>query len=234
MYSNSPREIVRRQGFSWKDHKDQILGGEGTMWSEQVRRVKRSFSPPPAYLSVWDNIFSLHLLLAKVDEFAVEAKVWPRASAIAERLWSDPVNTTWRDAEPRMLEHRRRMARYHRIRADAVQPELCRQDEGTCFSEKREFPAAFQTFEDEAAAEFRMRQQPGAFGQYPPTGSGDKGSTVILIYEDFLIWTCVSIFAVVLLVVKRRFFMSMALWLFQYCKETAKKGGPSFRMVTIR
>ena len=26
----------------------------------------------------------------QVDEFSVEAKLWPRGCAVAERLWSDP------------------------------------------------------------------------------------------------------------------------------------------------
>ena len=71
--------------------------------------------------------------MLQVDEFAVEAKVWPRACAVAERLWSDPVDTTWKDAEHRILEQRRRMSVFRGIHADAIQPEFCRQNDGFCY-----------------------------------------------------------------------------------------------------
>ena len=45
-----------------------ILGGEVAMWSEQVSGL------------------------------AVEGKLWPRGSALGERLWADP-DTDWKAAE---------------------------------------------------------------------------------------------------------------------------------------
>jgi hypothetical protein len=42
------------------------------------------------------------------------------------RLWSDPQDTSWREAEQRLLEQRRRMAFERGIHADAIQPEFCR------------------------------------------------------------------------------------------------------------
>jgi len=81
-----------------------ILGGEAAMWSEQV------------------------------DGAAVMHKLWPRASAFAERLWSDPDNS-WKAAENRILAHRMNMVD-RGVMADMLQPEWCNQNEGLCYLEK--------------------------------------------------------------------------------------------------
>ena len=36
MYQNSPRKIVENFGLKWSKYKNQVLGGETAMWSEQV------------------------------------------------------------------------------------------------------------------------------------------------------------------------------------------------------
>ena len=36
VYQNSPRKMVKNFGLSWPKYKNQILGGEAAMWSEQV------------------------------------------------------------------------------------------------------------------------------------------------------------------------------------------------------
>lgn len=61
----------------------------------------------------------------------MEGKLWPRASALAERLWTDP-DSGWYAAEPRMVNHRQRLVQ-RGILADAVQPEWCHQFDGYCF-----------------------------------------------------------------------------------------------------
>lgn len=81
-------------------YKSQILGGEAALWSEQA------------------------------DEQVLDGRFWPRASALAERLWSDPTNS-WRDAEPRMLIHRDRLVE-NGIAAEGLQPKWCIQHEGDC------------------------------------------------------------------------------------------------------
>ncbi|KAL5292578.1 Hexo1 family protein [Megaselia abdita] len=79
---------------------EQVIGSEAAVWSEQI------------------------------DDFTIDSRFWPRASALAERLWSDP-QTSWRDAEHRMLVHRERLVE-NGVRAESIQPEWCRQNEGEC------------------------------------------------------------------------------------------------------
>ena len=56
-----------------------VLGGEACMWSEQV------------------------------DASSFTSRVWPRACAVAERLWSPPSRTDLADASARLMVHRCRM-----------------------------------------------------------------------------------------------------------------------------
>lgn len=82
------------------ERRAQILGAEAALWSEQA------------------------------DEHVLDGRFWPRASALAERLWSDP-QTSWRDAEPRMLWHRERLVQ-NGVAAESLQPQWCVQHEGNC------------------------------------------------------------------------------------------------------
>nr|CAD7430399.1 unnamed protein product [Timema monikensis] len=94
-----------------------ILGGEAAMWAELV------------------------------DGRSLDARVWPRAAALAERLWSDPYSGS-SDAELRsdttvinkrystllikqFYQHRERLVRQG-IGAEAVAPKWCVQNEGEC------------------------------------------------------------------------------------------------------
>jgi len=79
-----------------------VLGGAVAMWSEQV------------------------------DEHSVEMKVWPRAAALAERLWSNP-ESSWEAAESRFINNRDRMVNLG-IGADAEQPRWCHQNDGLCYA----------------------------------------------------------------------------------------------------
>ena len=60
--------------------------------------------------------------------------MFPRASALGERLWSSP-DSAWFLAEQRMLQHRLRLTQ-RGVGADALQPEWCRVNEKQCYVEE--------------------------------------------------------------------------------------------------
>ncbi|XP_068632300.1 chitooligosaccharidolytic beta-N-acetylglucosaminidase [Battus philenor] len=85
-----------------REYSDLILGGEAALWSEQV------------------------------DTSSLDGRLWPRAAAMAERLWSEP-DTDWHHAEYRMLHTRERLVRMG-VKAESLEPEWCSQNEGYCYS----------------------------------------------------------------------------------------------------
>ena len=177
----------------------------------------------------------------------MEAKVWPRTCAVAERLWSEPLDTTWKEAEPRILEQRRRMAVFRNIRADAVQPEFCRQNDGFCY------PIISNQLN---------------FGVNPPHDNGDKGNDVPLHLRNYenkevggklinsegqfleklqgrhvrninevIQWTVFVVVLLILVMVKRRLVCAVVLKIVEYCRTIAEAGGPNgpgMRMINIR
>ncbi|XP_041772727.1 chitooligosaccharidolytic beta-N-acetylglucosaminidase [Anopheles merus] len=78
----------------------QILGGEAALWTEQS------------------------------DTHTLDNRLWPRLSAHAERLWSNP-RAGWQMAEARMLLHRERLIE-EGIAANSIQPKWCLQNEANC------------------------------------------------------------------------------------------------------
>lgn len=82
------------------EYQSQILGGEVCLWS------------------------SIN------DEQTLDSRVWPRASALAERLWAEP-EETYRWAETRILYHRENLVE-NGIGAESIQPMWCLQNEGQC------------------------------------------------------------------------------------------------------
>ncbi|XP_037773612.1 chitooligosaccharidolytic beta-N-acetylglucosaminidase-like [Penaeus monodon] len=82
-------------------YSNSILGGEAALWSEQV------------------------------DETSLDSRLWPRGSALAERLWTNPSHN-WEPAETRLIHQRQRLVA-RGIEADRIQPQWCHQNEGLCY-----------------------------------------------------------------------------------------------------
>lgn len=81
--------------------KNQVLGNEVAFWSEQGGNA------------------------------AAQTRIWPRAAAVAEVVWSEPEVNTWPDAEQRLLVHRERLIQ-HGVQADSEAMEWCLQNEENC------------------------------------------------------------------------------------------------------
>lgn len=82
-----------------------VLGGEVALWSEQA------------------------------DPLVLDSRIWPRASALAEALWSGNKDETgkmrYAQATDRLIEWRNRMVR-RGIRAEPIQPLWCIKHPGMC------------------------------------------------------------------------------------------------------
>jgi len=59
------------------------------------------------------------------DEFNTEIRLWPRAAALAESLWSEPT-TGWYEAAPRLMRFKSRLSAAS-IPSEAMQPTFCEQ-----------------------------------------------------------------------------------------------------------
>ncbi|XP_055533117.1 probable beta-hexosaminidase fdl isoform X1 [Wyeomyia smithii] len=84
----------------------QILGGEACLWTEQV------------------------------DESTLDARLWPRASALAERLWTDPVEEIYSESVPKETFNRMSVFRNHLLElgilAEPIFPKYCAQNQDEC------------------------------------------------------------------------------------------------------
>ncbi|XP_063221570.1 probable beta-hexosaminidase fdl isoform X2 [Bacillus rossius redtenbacheri] len=92
-----------------------LLGGEACLWSEQA------------------------------DGSTLDERLWPRAAALAERLWTDPapvfdadgIDDNLREAHGRLSQHRERLVA-RGVRAAAIWPRWCHQNPALCLEPKVE------------------------------------------------------------------------------------------------
>lgn len=59
-----------------------------------------------------------------------DSRVWPRAAAVAERLWTDP-DTPSQNAAVRLFHHNKRLQLLG-IRPEPIAPKYCILNEGQC------------------------------------------------------------------------------------------------------
>lgn len=89
--------------------------GEGNNWCSPYKGWHRVYDNNLRNLSVGyeDQVLGAEACLWSSinDEQAMDSRIWPRLSALAERLWTDP-DETFRDADPRMVLHRFKI--YHK------------------------------------------------------------------------------------------------------------------------
>ncbi|XP_076059844.1 chitooligosaccharidolytic beta-N-acetylglucosaminidase-like [Oratosquilla oratoria] len=77
----------------------------------------------------------------ETDQNNIESRLWPKLSGFAERLWTDP-NSDAELAEFRLYNHRERLVE-RGVRAQAVRPAYCLQNEDSCYTE-----AQYRRFRD--------------------------------------------------------------------------------------
>ena len=183
----------------------------------------------------------------------MESKVWPRTCAVAERLWSDPIDTGWKEAETRILEQRRRMAVFRDIHADAIQPEFCRQNDGFCYPvisnafNAQNMGINQDSFHHDAAEKnielpahlknVQAKDLPGRLYNLDKTSSHKLQGGQVKNINDVIKWTVFVIILLVIVMFKRRFVCSIVLRIVEYCRTIANIGGPhgpALRMITIR
>lgn len=103
VYMNNPYTLLTALGVDVSPGtmaRQLVLGAEAALWTEQV------------------------------DDSSLDGRYWPRAAAMAERLWTNP-DKGWQEAENRMLAHRERLVQ-RGIRSEALEPQWCYQNEGSC------------------------------------------------------------------------------------------------------
>lgn len=66
-----------------------------------------------------------------VNQGGLDARIWPRAAAAGERLWTDSATLKTADVEPRFQAHRARLENRH-VDADAISPAWCAQHATKC------------------------------------------------------------------------------------------------------
>ncbi|KAI9581032.1 hypothetical protein GQX74_014415 [Glossina fuscipes] len=88
---------------------------------------------------IYDNRIETHpnilggeacMMSDTADRFAIESRIWPRAGAAAERLWSNPSSTS-QQAKYRFYRFRQRLIS-RELRPDAVAPKYCVLHENQC------------------------------------------------------------------------------------------------------
>ncbi|KAI8642475.1 beta-hexosaminidase 1 precursor [Parasitella parasitica] len=133
------------------NYNTQNWGGSGGDWCSPFKTWQRVYSYDAAFNlteAEAKNILGGEVALwsEQTDETTLDIRLWPRAAAAAENLWSgrydkNNIKRDIGDAMPRMFDWRYRLLK-RGIRAEALQPLWCGQNPHMCDAT---YPAVFQT-----------------------------------------------------------------------------------------
>ncbi|CEP13194.1 hypothetical protein [Parasitella parasitica] len=133
------------------NYNTQNYGGSGGDWCSPFKTWQRVYSYDPAYNlteAEAKNILGGEVALwsEQTDETTLDIRLWPRAAAAAENMWSgrydeNNIKRDIGDAMPRMFDWRYRLLK-RGIRAEALQPLWCGQNPHMCDAT---YPAVFQS-----------------------------------------------------------------------------------------
>jgi len=126
--------VLSHQDYMYLDCGGSGWEQPGGYWCQPKHEWYRMYDYIPDVLSLWniaagskqaDRIEGGEAVLwgERSDKKNLEQQVWPRAAALAERLWSNPPGN-WYDADPRMQLMRERLVQRN-ISAEALQPQWC-------------------------------------------------------------------------------------------------------------
>ncbi|XP_064102479.1 chitooligosaccharidolytic beta-N-acetylglucosaminidase-like [Macrobrachium nipponense] len=130
-YENSPLEMLFNLGMT--DARFDLPENRPTF--KAPGQTKESTLRPRDYVlgataSLWSYA---------TDGQSLHSRIWPRLSAFAERLWTDPLHHSLYEIDPperRINIHRERMVQ-RGIRADPLQPGICLYDQSTCYDRQQ-------------------------------------------------------------------------------------------------
>ena len=141
MYAVDPEPEVEPEGSGERGGGQQglsqgrVLGGEASLWSEQVRSSRDACFKPvclqglrPLFLAV--PMCPCGFPRAQVDPANALSQAWPRAAAAAERLWSARASTPdasadLADASRRLAALRCRLVAWHAVPAAPLWSDWC-------------------------------------------------------------------------------------------------------------
>merc|ERR1711920_662387 len=146
--------VLSHQDYAYLDCGGSGWEQPGGYWCQPTHEWYRMYDYFPDALSIWnieagskeaDMIEGGEAILwgERTAKENLEKQIWPRAAALAERLWSNPPGN-WYDADPRMQLMRERLVQRN-ISAEALQPQWClRQEAHACTLNSKSSPQALR------------------------------------------------------------------------------------------
>ncbi|XP_072375701.1 uncharacterized protein, partial [Diabrotica undecimpunctata] len=116
-------EVVQRTAFFFCEHQ----------FHRRKKSIKRKYNDLDfkiGFAETCDGQITVCMWGELVDDNNIDSKIWPRAAAAAERLWTYP-STDATSAQYRFFSQRERLIK-RGISSEAVMPKWCVENEGEC------------------------------------------------------------------------------------------------------